>query len=514
MGRIIISVGRHAGANNVARRCLGKNGAAFVYLDPSGGSRCGHVRFRSSDNIQKEQAALLRALDSDGNDKKKRIKIPSAKAISKTGFGNDFKNKNNSNNKGKKLSMDEFFANLSKSKTKDASLAGRGSIGRQNADRPKSQEPSSIQAHHDTMERHLPTGLGRRGTSPPRADMRSFFDEVTALVEKSKALQGNIIDSSVNPRELSSLPPTDSTSQDDATATESPISQPKQTGRPSIFDMLPPPAKKRGPDAYEEEAFSQYSELLDTAMESPKFFRRHTKKPLTGAAAESVIAWLRAEEPVVRCNLPRLQRAMEGGVEPQHMRTGEKSTQEFDLCLPFRIELSEQQEKFMDHQGWTKRQYDIAVSVLANMGEMCAHRATGPPLDIAWQKLKEAGYKMDKNILHTYLYVSSTFSLRSARRLSSVRSVRSVLDFLDGIGSSGTSEYSQETIEPDEEKDKEDEGIHVAVEAAYVHDMLFEPTEQSTIIRVRALVSQGKAKEAEWLLDSSIVSDSTRFSFD
>ena len=138
---------------------------------------------------------------------------------------------------------------------------------------------------------------------------------------------------------------------------------------------------------------------------------------------------------------------------------------------------------------------------LLNMGALCVKRATSPPLEIAWQKLKEAGYPMDKKSLNNFLYVSSTFSTRPMETL--FRKGGSVLDLLDGIdGKSEEIKDSAEETIPDENEKK----IDLASEIAMCHDLLFEPSEQSTSIRVRTLVSQGKAKEAENVLNKNAVS--------
>ena len=159
----------------------------------------------------------------------------------------------------------------------------------------------------------------------------------------------------------------------------------------------------------------------------------------------------------------------------------------------------------MDHHKWDEKQYEIAVGALKAVGALCAKNATASPLDVAWCKLKEAGYKMDKETLHVCLYVSSTFSSRSARSLVPSNG-RSVLDFLDGIESKPEPEEKSELVE-------ENDSIDVMLEVALCHDLLFEPSEQSLSIRVRKLVSLGEPRKAEVLLDSSFVSF-TFFSFD
>jgi hypothetical protein len=167
----------------------------------------------------------------------------------------------------------------------------------------------------------------------------------------------------------------------------------------------------------------------------------------------------------------------------------------------------------MEHYGWNDKQYMAATGALTNVGNLCAKRATAPPVEIAWQKLKEAGYKMDKEVLHTFLYVTSTFSSSSYSSTRSRLSLKnreksSLVSFLDDT----TNNYSKPTVFPTN-KDagpsdafEEEEWMDVSTEVALCHDLLYEPTEQSTSIRVRMLVAQGNAKEAEKLLDSSEVS--------
>jgi hypothetical protein len=222
----------------------------------------------------------------------------------------------------------------------------------------------------------------------------------------------------------------------------------------------------------------------------PKFLRKHTKSPIDDERAKSIIEWLKAEEPVIDCNLPSLDRVMNEGLSRE---------EESGVGEAFRKELELQRQEIKDHYGWDEQQYTLAVKALTNLGGLCAKKASGAPLDIGWRKLKEAGFKMDKDMLHNYLYVSSTFSNRSIQISSSGGSL---IDFLK---SNGNSDIANMQERPEEENQSQ-EKINTASEVANVQDLLFKPTEQSTSIRVRTLVSLKRAKEAERVLDTIAVS--------
>jgi hypothetical protein len=57
-----------------------------------------------------------------------------------------------------------------------------------------------------------------------------------------------------------------------------------------------------------------------------------------------------------------------------------------------------------------------------------------------------------------------------------------------------------------ENNDKDEYMVNLPEEVATFHDLLYEPTEESATIRIKALVATGKAGEAEALLNSFSVS--------
>jgi hypothetical protein len=354
--------------------------------------------------------------------------------------------------KKEKFTLDDFFSNMDASKSKTRRSNREGSRSRKG--------PGKARTH--TTENYASTN----------EDLSSFFDEVNSIMKKNKMKLGKQ-ESSVHDAKNESLLSSDG----------------KESSKFSIFDAIPP-SKPRSSNAYDEETFDQYTEMLERIISMPKFLRKHTKSPIDDERAKSIIEWLKAEEPVIDCNLPSLDRVMNEGLSRE---------EESGVGEAFRKELELQRQEIKDHYGWDEQQYTLAVKALTNLGGLCAKKASGAPLDIGWRKLKEAGFKMDKDMLHNYLYVSSTFSNRSIQISSSGGSL---IDFLK---SNGNSDIANMQERPEEENQSQ-EKINTASEVANVQDLLFKPTEQSTSIRVRTLVSLKRAKEAERVLDTIAVS--------
>jgi hypothetical protein len=410
-----------------------------------------------SDNNRKEKDALFRALRP-----KEELKSPEAKA-SREIRDHTSRVHPQRTKSGKVATFADFFADLGTPKNKDQGDRRKGAVA--------ASQPARIQIN----PKQTPT--------EKNFDKGSFFDDVNTIMERKHAKPSFEMSNTLSEGKDRGASPG---SANGFTLDKHANSPPTQR---SIFDTFPV-HKPRSPNAYEEEAFDQYCEVLKQIMDNGKFLRAHTRKPLEGEKAQAVIDWLTSAEPTVECNLPLLDKAIKEGLSDEELS---------EATDVLRRELKSQQDTFKDHHGWTTEQYRIAIGALRNMGGVCARNASAPPLDIAWQKLKEAGYKMDKESLNNFLYVSSTFSIRSAPSYGSKRG--SVLDFLGGGGG-----YDL----PDETEDETEESLKetpdVAAEVALCHDFLFEPSEQSVSIRVRMLVAQGNARAAETLLDENSVS--------
>lgn len=129
----------------------------------------------------------------------------------------------------------------------------------------------------------------------------------------------------------------------------------------------------------------------------------------------------------------------------------------------FQGQLKMQGQKFEDEVELNTQQRQLALRALSYMGDYCAKKQTSLPLHVAWDKIKEAGLIPRSHALSSYLYM-----------LSSQNDIDDIKISYDGSELPG--------------------------EVAMFHDVLYEPTENTVSIRIKSLVRQEKAIEAEELL--------------
>mmetsp|Transcript_25977 Transcript_25977/g.61638 ORF Transcript_25977/g.61638 Transcript_25977/m.61638 type:complete len:1014 (-) Transcript_25977:1378-4419(-) len=432
---------------------------------------------------------------------------------------------------GKKFTMRDFFANL------DDTLnnSSRNNNNRNSNNQKKSQAIGRKEQmihgrgrnrtkRHDQRRNQYREDQDQEATTTTtakmtkRVNMGSFLQDVNSLMEEkesSKIKDSKSIHGGGGGR--SSTTSSRSTTDSD--------------DRPSIYDMMRHEIRKSDGDdrqndsreegysrlvpastTYGHESFQEYSELLDKFMSHHKFARRHTSKPLDGDKLASVVKWLQSPVPVVDCiiSLEDFQRTQS---EPDDGCSFESTSTTSDVDrAKLRSVITEQRAKFQDHLGWTKKQYQVAVATLKGVCNLCANQATAAPLHVVWPKLNEAGSILEVDLLHSLLYTSSSFSvpIMNRDRTSSGRgrSGGSLFDFLDEKTNEHKEKYSQfdqndDEMDNDDVVGQEEEApIDVASEVAAFHDILFTPTEQTTSISVRMLVSKGKLYEAEGLLDA------------
>lgn len=262
----------------------------------------------------------------------------------------------------------------------------------------------------------------------------------------------------------------------------------------SLFDVfqLPDPpvlvASDRSPNAFPAQSVKQYWEILKPILKMPKFQRKQTNKPISDEVAKPVTDWLQADEPCLSYDLPTFQRALKEGVTRLHRSTERNFPEEVAL----------QRQRFRERMGFSDVQIRAASGCMLQVTNMCARNGKGLPLDVVWEKVKEAGMT-DKALLHNLLYVSATFSTGSVRSRRKRRSkyghlagIASILDVLDTDTCDGIQDDGHNEV---------DDLVDLTDEIAIYHDLLYEPTEQSINVRVKLLVAQGKAKEAESLLN-------------
>ena len=145
----------------------------------------------------------------------------------------------------------------------------------------------------------------------------------------------------------------------------------------------------------------------------------------------------------------------------------------------FKEHVNLQREHFSEKTEFKKNQKELILRALTYIGDYCAKKGSSAPLHVAWDKMKEAGLIPRQNALGAYLYIMS--------------SLPSILD------------SDSDTVEEFPSMDSYNPS-NIAGEVAFYHDMLYKPTENTVTIRIKSLVEQGHATEAEkllWNLESS-----------
>jgi hypothetical protein len=265
----------------------------------------------------------------------------------------------------------------------------------------------------------------------------------------------------------------------------------------SIFDAFPIPDSPLVTDsnAFDTESYQQYRDMIDKILDDDQYQRKRTKRPFKEEFLSPIREWLQAPERRVEymSRLPLFQASTEYGLDSRLNNAERKGR-----TTSFRDELAAQREAFLKKVPLSDKQYEQATVALKVIGMRCAKQARSLPLEVAWEKVKEAGICFDKSALNSFLYSCSLYvTRRKTDGLFSSFTGYSVLDML-GSGPSHTAKTKCKV----ENNDKDEYMVNLPEEVATFHDLLYEPTEESATIRIKALVATGKAGEAEALLNS------------
>eukprot|EP00586_Coscinodiscus_wailesii_P006062 CAMPEP_0172489592 /NCGR_PEP_ID=MMETSP1066-20121228/19702_1 /TAXON_ID=671091 /ORGANISM="Coscinodiscus wailesii, Strain CCMP2513" /LENGTH=932 /DNA_ID=CAMNT_0013257569 /DNA_START=581 /DNA_END=3379 /DNA_ORIENTATION=+ len=269
--------------------------------------------------------------------------------------------------------------------------------------------------------------------------------------------------------------------------TDNPSTPRSSSSSSSLFDTAPStlPDDRRH-NYYPPNHFRSYLRTLRDDILPSRRFRRNKKD--TAADIEKVSEWLLLPHPTVPTDLPSLTSSSPGDDEVTSSATR------------FRDELKRQRESFFRETELTREQMTIALRALQVLGDFCAKQSHAAPLAIAWEKVKESGLVLREASVSTYLYVVGHPGaiLSSGGDLSSSLGFegggKSLLDLMTGV--------EEEERGDDDDDDDDDGGVDVPGEVATYHDLLYEPTEKSVSLRVKALCAKGRATEAERLLDT------------
>ena len=231
---------------------------------------------------------------------------------------------------------------------------------------------------------------------------------------------------------------------------------------------------------------STYEDLIKYVVGMNKFHRKHSMRPHPDEMLQPLIDYLLKEEPIgIEIQLPTLDQAL-GRTE-----TRKSTAKPHILQKQLSIEFAEQKDRFIEANGWTKLQYSTFQGALFHAARACAKYALGAPAELLWLKAKEAG-ALDQKFLQTLLHVASVYSPPNRQKRAIMGkysgSKSSILEILDGD-------------ETSEDSSRKNDLIDIIDELAVTHDLKYQPTEQTLIVRSRLLIAMGQGEEAEELLD-------------
>lgn len=147
-----------------------------------------------------------------------------------------------------------------------------------------------------------------------------------------------------------------------------------------------------------------------------------------------------------------------------------------------------QKEQFLKTSGMEPHHLVLVLRALSYLGDYCAKKRISEPLHIAWDKIKESGSRPRENTLSTYLYAFSSFPL----------------NVYDDNDHDYRTTAAVELVVGEDGYDPRD----ASREVAFYHDMMYKPTENTVSIRIKSLVEQACAQEAEellWSLESEVM---------
>lgn len=211
-----------------------------------------------------------------------------------------------------------------------------------------------------------------------------------------------------------------------------------------------------------DEEWKEYYETADSVLSQAKTFGKKDTEEDKLAVRE----YLLRRERIVPIHLPTLiSKAPDG--EPLL----ETAANNDAVGSSLHSELEAQKLLFCEVSGLSSAQQKLALRVLGYIGNYCAKKRSCVPLRLGWYKLKEMGASPRENVLSTYLY-----------------------------GLALAEEKMQEIPM------RKEVSISLPEEVAAFHDSLFQPTEKTLTLRIKALVQKGDARGAERLLEMMPVS--------
>lgn len=163
-----------------------------------------------------------------------------------------------------------------------------------------------------------------------------------------------------------------------------------------------------------------------------------------------------------------------------------------DDKLAFRVHLHKQRSRFLQEWNMSDPSYDYCGRCLVYLADKCAQTKQPLACLYAWKKLREIGLAPKENALSTFLYVLSSSTPEIINHQPLLSNTTDVSSEPRGANVPvGRSEFRLRQLQQE-----------VSFDVADFHDLLYEASENTVALRVKALVSKGDANAAEEILAS------------
>lgn len=330
-------------------------------------------------------------------------------------------------------------------------------------------------------KRLVPQHLG--SSEKPSKKNQSFFNEVEEFLEKERASSTR-------------LPLKENRTKENAKISAVPPGM--YVSQKSIFDVfkIPEPALQKSEDAFEADAFEAYEALVQDFFREP-MERKSTTVVLDKEMRASVRSWLLEDEPRIKMQAPTLRLLFKEGTENLLHRYSRESLQK-----RIEKELRDQQKTFRKDTFWNDNQYQYASNLIHELTIFCQCNHKALPIVVIFEKMKETGQLKKKTIdvcLQTAMSFSgSILSRNRSSMLSTLPRNSSLLDMLDSKDASSANSLDIK---------HELHTLNVPEQLAMANDLLYRPTEHSSSILTRRLISIGDAANALDSIEARMVSE-------
>ena len=139
-------------------------------------------------------------------------------------------------------------------------------------------------------------------------------------------------------------------------------------------------------------------------------------------------------------------------------------------CDKFRQESRQKYETFCQAKGWNRAQRGYFERCLSYTADRCAKMGLTTPAVIAWLKLREMSFVPRENTVSTFLFVLSNWEQQQHQ--------------------SGNDDPNSALVQA------------ALSDVAMFHDACYQPSEKTVTLRIKSLLSAGRAKAAEDLLQA------------